>query len=229
MSNLFSTYRTCSGKDKVCIANGSLSPVASTSFIPITSFSSLSYVFYVPNFQLNLVSVNHLSPSTVISLFLLIMSFKTWWWNRLLVEAIRSRDCISEWKLLTLLPWNSKHLLLPTFRQLYLNFCSGTTLLATLPFYFAKTISCFMSLSISISSSHCKLVSSHNIVDLHIHYVLVVYLLFLLCIQMYGVLPHVTSLFGYQYFVTFVDDFTSTKWVYLLHAKHEVLYFSVIL
>jgi hypothetical protein len=34
--------------------------------------------------------------------------------------------------------------------------------------------------------------------------------------------PFYTSLDGYKYFVTFIDDFSRVTWVYLLKAKSEV-------
>lgn len=59
MPNLFSLYRVSSSKDKVRIADGSSSSVASIGSISLTSPLPLSSVFHVPSFKLNLVSVNH--------------------------------------------------------------------------------------------------------------------------------------------------------------------------
>lgn len=47
MSSLFSTYRVSSDRDKVCITDGSLSSVAGTGSIPLTSSLPLSSMFYV--------------------------------------------------------------------------------------------------------------------------------------------------------------------------------------
>lgn len=47
-----------------------------------------------------------------------------------------------------------------------------------------------------------------------------VHLLLILCILMYGVLL-LLSLFSFHYFVTFVDDYRRTTWVYLLNAKSD--------
>lgn len=63
MSSMFSSYSVYYGQDKVRIADGSLSQVASTGSIPVTSSLSLSSVFHVSNFQLNIVSISHLTKS----------------------------------------------------------------------------------------------------------------------------------------------------------------------
>lgn len=59
--NLFSLYRVSFGRDKIRIADGSLSSVAGTDYIPLTSSLPLFSVFHVSNFKLNLISVNHIT------------------------------------------------------------------------------------------------------------------------------------------------------------------------
>jgi len=53
MSSLFSSYNPCLGRDKVRIANGSLSPVSSKGSI----FMTLASVLHVPNLTANLLSI----------------------------------------------------------------------------------------------------------------------------------------------------------------------------
>lgn len=60
MSSLFFSYRVSSGRDKVRIVDGSLSSLVGTGYIPLTSLP-LFFVFHVPNFQLNLVFVSHIT------------------------------------------------------------------------------------------------------------------------------------------------------------------------
>lgn len=57
----FFSYRVSSSKENVHITNGSLPFVVGTCCIPFTSSFSLSSVFHVPNFQLNLVFVSHIT------------------------------------------------------------------------------------------------------------------------------------------------------------------------
>lgn len=61
LSSLFSSYCVYSGRDKIRIANGFFSSVASTGCIPLSSSQPLSYVFHVPNCKLNPVFVSHIT------------------------------------------------------------------------------------------------------------------------------------------------------------------------
>lgn len=54
LSSIFSSYNLCSCRDKVRIANGSLSPMSSKGSIFVTLSLSLSYVLHVPDFVTNL-------------------------------------------------------------------------------------------------------------------------------------------------------------------------------
>lgn len=49
--NLFSSYDVASRRDKIRIANDSLSSIASTDCIPHISSLSLSFIFHVSNFS----------------------------------------------------------------------------------------------------------------------------------------------------------------------------------
>lgn len=57
MSSLFSSYNPCSGREKVRITDGSLSPVFGKSSISITPFMTLSSILHVPDFAANLLSI----------------------------------------------------------------------------------------------------------------------------------------------------------------------------
>ena len=60
-SNLFSSYTPCSGRQKVKIADGSLSSVAGKGSIPISKNISLQSVLHVPNLSCNLISISKLT------------------------------------------------------------------------------------------------------------------------------------------------------------------------
>lgn len=62
-SSFFSSYSVCSGKDKVCIADGSYSSIVDKGNIPVTPSLPLSSVLHVSKFTLNLLSVSHLTKS----------------------------------------------------------------------------------------------------------------------------------------------------------------------
>jgi hypothetical protein len=62
-SHLFSSYKSCSGNDKVCVANGSTSYIIGRGSIWCTKTLSLSPVLHVPNFPLNLLLVSSTTKS----------------------------------------------------------------------------------------------------------------------------------------------------------------------
>jgi len=57
MSPLFSSYNPCSGRDKVRIADGSLSPVSGKRSVSVTPSMTLASVLHVPNLAANLLSI----------------------------------------------------------------------------------------------------------------------------------------------------------------------------
>ncbi|GAV89532.1 hypothetical protein CFOL_v3_32946 [Cephalotus follicularis] len=56
-SEVFDSYTPCFGKDKIPVANGSLSPVSGKGFVYCTPTISLSSVLQVPNLCVNLLSI----------------------------------------------------------------------------------------------------------------------------------------------------------------------------
>jgi len=60
MSPLFSSYNPCSRRDKVRIANGSLSPMSHKRSVSVTPFMTLYYVVHIPNLAVNLLSITHI-------------------------------------------------------------------------------------------------------------------------------------------------------------------------
>jgi hypothetical protein len=57
MSPLLSSYNPCSGRDKVRIANGSLSPVSGKGSVSVAPSMTLASVLHVPNLAVNLLSI----------------------------------------------------------------------------------------------------------------------------------------------------------------------------
>lgn len=58
--SLFTSYNVCSGKNKVRIANGSLSSVVGQGSISFTPDLCLSSMLHIFKFTLNLLSINHI-------------------------------------------------------------------------------------------------------------------------------------------------------------------------
>jgi len=63
VSNLFTSYIPCSGKDKVRVADGSMVPITGRGSIRCTKTLSLSPVLHVPDFPINLLSVSSITKS----------------------------------------------------------------------------------------------------------------------------------------------------------------------
>ena len=62
-SNLFTSYTSCSGKDKVHVADGSMAPITGHGSVRCTKTLSLSPILHVPNFPVNLLSVSSITKS----------------------------------------------------------------------------------------------------------------------------------------------------------------------
>ncbi|KAK8346101.1 hypothetical protein V6Z12_A07G191700 [Gossypium hirsutum] len=60
-STLFHTYTPCHDKSRICIADGSYSPVAGVGEVQITENFSLDKVLHVPNLFCNLLSISKLT------------------------------------------------------------------------------------------------------------------------------------------------------------------------
>lgn len=63
MFSLFMSYKVSSEKDKIRVADNSYLSIASYGDIPATTSLLLSFVFHVPNFTLNLLSISQLTKS----------------------------------------------------------------------------------------------------------------------------------------------------------------------
>lgn len=63
MFSLFMSYKVNFGRDKVCVADGSYSSIVGHGDILAMPTLLLSFALRVPNFTLNLLSINHLTKS----------------------------------------------------------------------------------------------------------------------------------------------------------------------
>ena len=63
-SHFFTSYTTCSGNLKICIADGSLSPIAGKGSITISNDLTLKSVLHVPKLLCNLLSVSKLTKDS---------------------------------------------------------------------------------------------------------------------------------------------------------------------
>jgi hypothetical protein len=62
-SNRFTFYTPCSGKDMVCVTDGSIVPTTGRGSIRCTKTLSLSPVLHVLDFPINLLSVGSITKS----------------------------------------------------------------------------------------------------------------------------------------------------------------------
>ena len=61
LSNIFSTYNPCSGKDKVRTVDGSPSPISSKGIVNVSNSLALSSVLHIPRFSTNLLSISRVT------------------------------------------------------------------------------------------------------------------------------------------------------------------------
>ena len=61
LSNLFSTYSSCLGNQKIKIANESFSSLARKGSTPISKILTLESILHVSNLSCNLLSINKLT------------------------------------------------------------------------------------------------------------------------------------------------------------------------
>jgi hypothetical protein len=78
MSSLFSSYIPCSGREKVRIADGSLSLVSSKGSISSTPYMTLFSVLHVPDFAPNLLSITPITCELNCRVFFILMIFSFW-------------------------------------------------------------------------------------------------------------------------------------------------------
>ena len=63
-SNLFNTYSSCSGSEKIKIADGSFSPIAEKGLVKLSKNIDLKFVLHVPKLACNLLSVSKLTKGS---------------------------------------------------------------------------------------------------------------------------------------------------------------------
>jgi hypothetical protein len=228
MSHLFSSYNPCSGRDKVRIADGSLSPISSKGSVSVTPSMTLTSVLHVPNLAVNLLSIAHITIE--LNCHVIFYSYYCFFQDlatgkmigsgslkdglyyldsqpdthgRLIQDyhIVRANDSATRIWL-----WH-QHLGHPSFLILQIMFPA---------LFLHNNVSKFQCETCELSKHH-RVYFSPRINKSDAPFILV-------HTDVWGP-SRVVSLSGYWWFVSFIDDFSRTTWVYLLKDKSNV--FSV--
>ncbi|KAJ7950679.1 Retrovirus-related Pol polyprotein from transposon TNT 1-94 [Quillaja saponaria] len=230
-SRNFSTYFPCSGKDKVRVADGSLSTISGKGSIQCTPTLPLSSVLHIPKFSMNLLSISSITRDLNCQAILdsSCCKFQELGTGRTIgygkeqdglylleygpsilantVDTVASSQSLQSSAFITsqqqLVQWH-RRLGHPSFLVLgnmfpdLLKHCTMNNLLCD-ACEFAKHKRASYPLLNNKSTTPFALIHS----------------------DVWGP-SRVVSLSGYKWFVTFIDCFSRTTWVYLLRAKNEV-------
>lgn len=215
----FNSYRVNSRKDKVRIADGTYSSIVGHSDIFATSL--LSFVLHVSNFTLNLLSISHLTKSLNYSLIFLpsdcvFQDLKT----KMTIGMGHEKDglyLLDSSSQSSIVPSAIKMDISPTITDELFQWHHhlGHPSFSLLGKLFPK----FQSFSNNVHCESCQLAKHCRSVYLLsnnrslscfsiVHY------------DVWGPFP-VTSLRGFRYFVTFVDDYSHVTWVYLWTSRKD--------
>lgn len=224
LSNLFSSYITCSGRQQVKIADGSLTSVSGKGSIPVTPSMSLSSVLHVPNLSTNLLSVSSLTKHLNCSVTFfpdhcvfqdlvtkkmigsgreragLYLLDSQWTSTRHVEQAHKSETCDSTEGKIWLLHRRLGHVPFPMLKKIFPLFCHlDVSKFCCEPCEFAKHH------RVSFPISNTKSVTPFVIIHTDV----------------WGP-SRVVGLFGFRWFVTFIDDCSRVTWVYLMKDKSDV-------
>lgn len=224
-SSLFSFYSVNSRRDKVKVAYGTPSSISRKGSVHVSPTLSLSSVLHVLKFTTNLLSISHLTKdlNCLVTLFHSHCVFQDLdskemigsgrEANRLYLQHIdvvqssfhslpKSNNSYVANKN-SLLQWHKRmdHLSLSSLKHLF-------------PHLF------FLNPSMNLNSEICQLSKHvHNSYPLSVNNSL--YPFAIVHFDVWGPFP-TSSLFGYTYFITCIDDYSRCMWVYLMKAKDEV-------
>jgi hypothetical protein len=225
MSPLFSSYNPCSCRDKVRIADGSLSPISGKGFVSVTPSMTLAFVLHVTNLVANLLSIARStielncrvisyfyycffqvlatrkmigSGSLKDGLYYLDSQPDTHGWLIQAYHTIRADDSTARIWL-----WHQR-LGHPFFLILQRMFPA---------LFLHNNVSKFQCETCELSKHH-RVSFSPSINKSDAPFVLV-------HTDVWGP-SRVVSLSGYRWFVYFIDDFSRTTWVYLLKDKSDM-------
>ncbi|KAK8951871.1 hypothetical protein KSP39_PZI004884 [Platanthera zijinensis] len=213
----FTSYSPLSGRDKVIAANGSLSAIAGKGTVPCSPDLSLSSVLHVPSFPRNLLSISHLTTSLhcSVTFFPDVCVFQDLATKRTLGSGRNvgglyllnqsSPSALSSTRSPTLDDLRRWHQrlghpsplyltkLFPVFHQLFQSFSCDA---------------CEQSKHVRRRSTHLSVPSLYPFDVIHS--------------DVWGP-SRVLSLSGYKWFVTFIDCYSRTTWLYMLNKKSDVL------
>ncbi|KAK8941144.1 hypothetical protein KSP39_PZI010519 [Platanthera zijinensis] len=205
----FYSYTPLSGKDKVVSANGTLSPIAGKGNFSCSSSLPLTSVLHVPSFLRSLRSISNLTKSLNCSVNFFSDSyiFQELGTKRILGSGRNRGGLYYLDATLSSLALSSSAVTTADARRWH--FCLGHPSPVYLQKFFPtlsqfvssfKCDVCEMSKHVRQSSSHLSSPSSVPFSVIHS--------------DVWGPSP-VVSLTGYRWFVTFIDCFSRTTWVYL--------------
>jgi hypothetical protein len=225
MSPLFSSYNPCSDRDKVIIANNSLSPKSGKGSISVTPSMTLASVLHVPKLAANLLSITRItielncrvisysyycffqdlatgkmigSGSLKDALYYLDTQPDTHGWLIQAYHTVRAEDSAARIWL-----WHQ--------RLGHPSFLISQRMFPAL--FLHNNISKFQCATCELSKHH-RLSFSPSINKSDAPFVLV-------HTDVWGP-SRMVSLSNYRWFVCFIDDFSRTTWVYLLNDKSDV-------
>lgn len=220
-SNLFTSYTPSSGKDKVRVADGSMSPIIGRGTIRCTKTLSLSPVLHVPKFPVNLLSISSITKSLNCKCWFdpTCCAFQELGTGRLLGtgtmhdglyyldeggDEIALATCMSPSQELLLYHQRLGHLSFAALSRIYpslFKLCPRDSLVCDACELAKHTRGTYPSRGLR---SHKPFEMIHS--------------------DVWGPCE-VYSVSGHRWFVTFIDDFSRYTWLYLLKRKSDV--FSV--
>ena len=223
MASIFSSYTVCSGRDKIRVADGTFSSIAGKGTISASPNITLSSVLHAPKLSNNLLSVSNITktlncsvtffPSHCVfqdldtgktigsgrednGLYLLDSSRLSYYVAN--QSSARSSSVNKD----LLMRWHNRlgHLPISVLKRVLPQFASVAPFeLNCEPCVLAKQ--CRVSYPVSFNETSAPLQLVHS--------------------DVWGPIP-TSSVFGFRYFVLFVDDFSRYTWLYLMKTKSEV-------
>ena len=220
-ANSFISYSLSSGQEKVIIADGTKATVAGKGSIKLTDHFFLSSALHVPSVSINLLSVSSITKQLHCSVTFfpdhcVFQDLETkqtigtgrevgglYYYQLETTSALKSAAKCLGTKHQEILLWHS--------RLGHLSFQSLKILFPSL--FFSVSLQSFQC-EICQLSKHCRTHFSESIKKSLSPFDLV-------HSDVWGPSP-VTSLDGYRYFLSFIDDYTHCTWLYLMKTRDEV-------
>jgi hypothetical protein len=230
MSPLFSSYNPSSGRDKVRIAGGSLSPILGKGSVLVTPSMTLTSVLHVPNLVANLLSIARIIIE--LNCRVIFYSYYCFFQDLAMGKMIGSGSLKDDLYYLDSQP-DTHGRLIQAYHTVRADdsaaiFWLWHQCLGHPSFLILQCMFPALFLHNNVSEFQCeaceKKLSKHHHVSFSPSINKSDAPFVLVHTDVWGPLQ-VVSLSGYRWFVSFIDDFSRTTWVYLLKDKSNV--FSV--